>query len=256
MSMRFVMIILLAGVGLLAGTVNSHAQLTAGAGMAYEISKLSVIDESDRYFHTLLQSTLIMASVTYEQPALALELQGGWSDWNVSGDWQGTNVAQTSTDLLGWLAQQQMALKAVVRPWSNVYVGARVEDIRQRHYSGQDDITFLTLHSLAWEMLAGWEWFHYKGVHLSSELGFAPQGRLWVGQNTHIPLQEFALHEYSEAARFNRLRGTMAMIYDDSEGWRLALAYTLDYSQAQQLNRLKSLSVRHGQLRALFSLKF
>ncbi len=256
MRLRFAFMILMVGGSLLAGPVLSRARLTAGAGMAYEVSKLTVVDQSDRYFHTVLQSTLAMANIAYEQPLFDLQLQGGWSDWNVSGDWQGTNVSKISTDVLGWLAQQQMTFKAVLKPWTSFYLGAQVEDSRQRHYSGQDNVTYLTLHSQLWELLAGYEWFHFQGLYLSSEVGFAPMGRLWVAQDTHIPPQEFVLHQYRENSRFNRWRASIAMNYDDSEGWRLALRYTLDYSQAQQLEELQSLSWRHGQLLGLFMLSF
>ncbi len=59
------------------GSQNSIAEFEVGGGMKYFTVKALVNDKFDKYFHTVIQSTLATAQLSYRQGPWILEMQGG-----------------------------------------------------------------------------------------------------------------------------------------------------------------------------------
>lgn len=232
------------------------ATVTSEIGMAYDIFKLKVLDQNERYFHTVLQSTIGTVGLGYQQDWFSAGLQAGWSDWNVSGEWQGTSVVASETATLGWLARQYYLASVMILPIKSVGIGCRYHNQRLRHYNGEDDLTFLSMRQETVDLFVRYTWSGSARLKIYAEVGYSPWDKLTIAQDTWVDDAINAVQDYQEEILLDNGQLEIGMDYQDERGWGIALSYGLGYAVGRDLKELRSLTIMYGQLKGLVSLNF
>lgn len=255
MKIRYMLGLLL--VLVMIGPQPVTARLCLGGGMAYDAMKLKVVDNDDRYFHTVLQSTIGIVNLDYEHAWYAAGLEVGWSDWNVSGQWQGTNILTIEGDELGWwLAQQYIQLQLSIQPMPAFFIGGRYRQQRWRQHQGAIDVTFLDMRESKLDLFARYNWYHHQGITFFIETAYAVHDELVIRQDTLIPENVFGVQAYREQTDLNNWVGKLGVRYRDQSNWQLSLSYSAGYAVAKRLQALKELSWVHGSIQGWFAYYF
>lgn len=247
---------LLAALMILAGQTSVHAKWLVGGGMDYFTAKTVVIDEEDRFYHTVLQSTLMKSSVAFESDAFRVGLSGGWSDWSVSGEWQGTNVEHVAYDPFGWLGQQLIEADVEVYPFRFIALRVSAAEHRVRHYDSESDRTFLNYKMQT--MHIGLDYVFYQDGSLKMKIGgaYGPKTTLVVEQDTLIPDEEFSVHYYNDSGEGHSWQGHFQFDYQDSAGWGLRVDYYYNRAMYSSFESVQAYTLTSGSIQGLLYLYF
>lgn len=231
-------------------------ELEFGGGMEYFTVKIQAEDYLDRYFSTLIQSTLACARCRLQEGPWVLKFSGGLSDWNVSGEWQGTGIRPFSTEPFHWAWQQKYNLEAdfyFLDSWS---VGVRFSDHALRHYFAQNDWTYLEYRNRAYDLNFKYLLLRGRDLTLGVSMAYAPSAYIEVYQNTDFILETYAIRTYNCSGWGQHWEGTIQMEYRDSAGWSLALLGSFGWAGFSGMPGLSRFSMKHGTLTGYFSLRF
>ncbi|MCK5218488.1 hypothetical protein KAR10_03125 [bacterium] len=227
-----------------------------GGGMEYFTVKIQAEDYPGRSFTTLIQSTLAGAQCRLQEGPWVLKFSGSLSDWNVSGEWQGTGILPFSTEPFQWAWQQRYNVEAGFYFLESMGVGVRLSDHALRHYAGDYDITYLEYRNHAYDLIIKYIPLRSQDLTLELCMAYSPAAYIEVYQNTYVAPEIFAIHTYNSSGRGQRWEGGIQMEYRDSAGWALALLYSFGWAGFSGLPELSEFSMKYGTLTGYFSLRF
>lgn len=231
-------------------------ELEFGGGMEYFTVKVQAKDYLNRYYSTLIQSTLACAQGRLQEGPWVLKFSGGLSDWNVSGEWQGTGILPFSIEPFHWAWQQKYNLEANFYFLESMGVGVSLSGHALRHYFAQDGWTYLEYRNQAYSLIFKYIPLRSRGLTLKLCMACAPAAYIEVYQNTYVAPEAFSIHTYNSSGRGYRWEGGIQMEYRDSAGWSLDLLYSFGWAGFSGLQELSEFSMKYGTLTGYFSLWF
>jgi hypothetical protein len=200
------------------------------------------------YFQTSIQQVLASACVNYTEGPWRVQLTGGWADWNVSGNWQGTNIDTTAMDPFFWGWQQQLDIKASYEVWGGLAVGAGYSGQALRHYRGDDKFTYLQYRTQAYELFARYAFLRVAGIELAASAAYAPYASMEWFQDTNLPDWYPAIQQFDTAGKGTRWHAALQGSYRHPWGWGVDLIYDAGFSRFPEPRDQQEVSLRFGRL--------
>ncbi|MBN1594519.1 hypothetical protein JW933_01195 [candidate division FCPU426 bacterium] len=235
---------------------GSIARLSAGGGMEYYTVKAAVDEADGRYFHSLLQTTLAVIQIGYEYKPWRLTVLAGLSDWNVSGEWQGTELSAVSSEPFYWARQQKLEVEADYSFWGPLALGIRISDHALVHYNGMTQERYLQYRMQSASAWAHWEFLRIQDLGARISAGWAPQVYTTFYQRIYFSSIDYELvnDELTDVAR--QWLACLKVEYRDSAGWGLDVAYAFSWLTLDQAGEKPGLRIKTGHLLGCFLLTF
>jgi hypothetical protein len=232
--------------------------LEFGLGMEYFSVAAYSRDLSGYYFQSLLQSTLAKARLGYTAGPVRLELQGGLSDWNVSGVWRGSDYPELSLDAYyTWAWQQEWQAEADWTFLPGLALAVAYDDHQLRHYNGNGQETFLQYRLDACDLGLQYAVLRTPSVQLRAAVFYAPRVALqWFSDPRLEVLPGEVLGRVDLAATGWRAQGRLQFEYRDSGGWGIDIGYLAGYARFPQPGDLSEITLRQGTLTGCFTFLF
>jgi hypothetical protein len=234
----------------------SQAEITAGVGMEYYTIKVVVDDVYGDYYHTMLQSTLASAQITYAQGPWFARLQAGTSNWNVSGEWKGTRLDTISIDPFYWAGQESIVLEGKYHFLGSLAAGLQISSRTMEHYSARYRYRFMYYHMQSFEGLLEWEFLQAQAITASMAVSYAPQVNTEFSKSMYFIENDFLLAEYQETGRGSQWQGCLKMEYRDSAGWGLDFLYQFRWFEGNDFGEISKLTIKSGSLLGTLLLRF
>ncbi|MEW6516928.1 MAG: hypothetical protein AB1439_08495 [candidate division FCPU426 bacterium] len=210
--------------------LTAGAAWEAGAGMEYFTLHTQFEDGVGQKYDTVLQSTLTHARVSWAEAGWLATLAGGWSDWNVSGEWDIPGQPRLSAEPFYWVGQDQWTAEVLYRFFGGFTAGARYTHRNLTHYEGPSHYTFMRYQEQYTEGLLGYQWQVTPSLTLSALAGYAP----WTGvdffESIYFTVLDIEVIRYATQRTGSRWQGLLGFRYRDSAGWGLELQYSLSRS--------------------------
>jgi hypothetical protein len=248
--------LLLAGLLILLAAVPAWALLEAGPGMRFESQQVYVRDAQGLYFQTDLQELLGSLSVHYTEGPWQARLTGAWADWNPGGDWQGSNLEQTSLNPFFWEWQEDLAATVSYEVWRGLSLGAGYADTSVRHYRGNDQFTYLQYRTRAFEVLANYMIFQGLGLAFSAEAAYAPYSVFEAYLNSNLPDIYPTVHRLDMAGTGTRWRGALQGSYHFPRGLSVNLIYDQGFARFPAPAQAEEFSLGWGRLSGYLEVAF
>ncbi|MCD4813056.1 hypothetical protein K8S19_05135 [bacterium] len=240
---------------LFAHPVAAHAEINFGGGMEYFTTKAMIDDGANGFCHTMIQSTLIVAKINWLEGPWYVEVNGGISDWNVSGDWDGSGIDPIQMDVIGWAWQQKTEAILSYQFWKSLGVGLRFSDHALEHYDGLTNYRFTRYRKQGYSVMFNWQALRAKDMLIQLDLVYAPNDRLELSHV--VPKGEFDYFFYYETAGTGPTwLGKIKLEYRDSAGWGLDLIYQFGWSDFSNPENVEHVTIKTGSLTGYFVLRF
>jgi hypothetical protein len=218
--------------------------LQVGAGMGFYSSRLYVRDVQGRFFQTLTQSTLGLASVKFQGTGWDLEGVAGLSDWPVSGEWRGTGFEATGGDYFLWSKQKNYTLQATFDVYDQIHVGLAYDYHWFYHFDPDTQAPYLEYTTRTTRLFAGYQFDFTPDVYLRVQAGYAPWNTLDAAQQTHVPAA--GLTDYTLSVSGYEVSTRLEFAYQDVQGWGLTISWDLGWSQYQPIAPVQDLRLIRG----------
>lgn len=243
--------------GLIPGSV--WARFEVGGGMEYYTVQTYARDLQGNNLQTLLQTTLAGARLSFQEGPLTVKAAAGITDWNIGGQWRGTDVDLTPFELYyTWSWQNVLRLEADYEFYHGWSAGLCGSDHQLRHYSGNTQITFLQYRFRELGFCLNYTPVETQDVRIFLTAAYSP----WASVETYQ--DSFFFHDRALAVDLPWdssgagvcWRGRVQMQYRDSAGWGVDLLYEAGFARFSQPRNLDDFSLRFGSLTGYFSLWF
>jgi hypothetical protein len=244
--------------GILAWPAAAAAELDFGGGMEYFTVRTDARNAAgQRLDTTIIQSTLGVAKLAYLNPPWVIELSGGMTDWNVSGEWRGVNGDTYNVEPFGWSWQQFYQVEADYFFLSGLGLGARFQNHAFRHYTGDTQFTFLEYRKQTADLLLTYQFFRRPDLVLSLSGAYAPWVKIEIYQNTYIPTDLDTVSLYNSSSLGHEWSGELKMSYrQNQQGWGLDFSYQAGRPGFSQPENLSDFSMFFGRLSGFFWVRF
>jgi hypothetical protein len=240
--------LLLAGALTLLSALPAAALLEAGPGLRFEDQTVYVRDAQGFFFLTGLQELLGALNVHYQEGPWEARITGAWADWNPGGNWQGTNLEQTSLNPFFWAWQEDLAATAAYTLWRGLSLGAGYADTSVRHYRGDDQFTYLQYRTRSAEVIAEYHLDAGRGLVFSAEAAYAPWSVFSAYVNANLPDAYPTVHRLDTAGSGTRWRGALRGACALPWGLSLSLAYEQGFARFPAPSQAQEFSLRWGRL--------
>lgn len=204
-----------------------QAAWEAGAGMEYFTLNTEFKDSAGLTYRSILQGTLTHARASWSASGWMAAVTGGWSDWNVSGEWQIPGWPIQTADAFGWAAQTQWSAEAHYRFLYGFTAGARFSQRDLKHHDGFNRNIYLRYQEQNWEGMLGYQWQPAPSLTISAAAGFSPASAVTFYQHMYYPDIGYEVIRFETRRTGVRWQGRLAFRYRDSAGWGLDLDYAL-----------------------------
>jgi len=231
-------------------------EVNTGMGVEYFGFKLKVVDKDNNYYTTLIKSTLGTATVSLAQSDWKIILDGGWSDWNVSGSWEGNSIEKFSPEPFYWLDQYKYSIAG---SWSfTSWLEGRVKfsEHNVMHYPSTIDLIYLQYYMRTAEIMLNCLVLPKKNFNVYLSAIYSPWSYINIYQYTYLPASVPGIHEYSFESTGQHLGLGIEAQYYNKNNWGLVFKYNLEEYFFLDVPSFSDFSFRSGKIKLEFLFKF
>ena len=248
--------VVVAGLGIFASASYATPALKLGLGMENMGWKWTAVDTENRYLHSLWQATLAVSTLNFFWGDFRFGAEAGWSDWNLSGEWQGTAVEHFSPEPFYWGENKLLRTHLAYQLLAGLEAEVAFSQQQLRHYAPPSELTFF---NVAWQqgrVNLAWQFIRRPDLHCTLTGVWIPWSHAWY---EFITLGTIPPGVLAPVRTWTQGMGggvSLGMAYQHAQGWGFALVAEYVQTVQQAAASLSELDIKATRLQGVLSYSF